>query len=930
MYRYVFVGLLVAVTAFAVLAETQSVPLVNPNFDEGLTGWDYTIVSTPAEAGIGEGPGGPCLYVLGEEGSRTKVLQRVPVNPNRWYKITFRYRAVPNGSGGGCLGNFRGNVWDQKGKFVDYPCGIALFDTFDEWKTAETMFKAPLCTGDIGLEFNASGACDIRIDEVALFEVEPPAPEPNTWARYVVERPEQQWFSSWEYLNQAGHFRKMAMKYGWRYVYREQYEGLLESRTTPLWRGEDVYRLYTEMGIPACVYLHYPAMAKYQAFYDSKPPADVPRFIDPAWHDAYVEACVEACQAYGEEPGIAYFFVVDEAFKQYRDGIVPKAERESPFWDALEAEVRERFGNGTYGLPDDKDDPDPFKWIAYCSWAADDLSATFARLRAVIDASDCGAKLLGPDEFATLVPLHWCDLAPSVDVFTGQSLSTCLGSGRYDAGFLTKCAADFTGKAVHNATQVPLYGGSPSPEEVQRQYSEVLQNGGDGQMLIGVEWHDRELNHHKYSAPARWESIKNSLKQQSKYAVQTPSYSAAGILFSSPSQMVRCMRLSDSELQTAYAFCGPVLGAWPRMLDSYAVSKEKASFDGLSVVIVPHAPYEHRVVYDALMHFAEQGGLVVVLDPQAFQFDTHGEAFEREAFLGLNFVDTEPQRLLETSWPAEMRLRVCDRTCYKLIPANEEEVVATYEDGSAAAVLHSVGEGHVLTFGTNPVTDRNSIADGQWQAFWKGLLAERNVPLNLDIWQLRLPDEGVVQAQAPGDVCITGNNFVRVQNGVFLGANRPADGYYTLSAAPDLSPESAKGERILFGEGDLTDRTSADDGPFEMPRREAKEPYKEADWANRWSADALADGLTITFTFGEVQNLSRVRFWISGAMPELTLAGFAANTEIATAQVPAQDAGEDVLDIDVELTGEADRVELRFAPGTAPFALADIEIWAER
>ncbi|MEA3365734.1 MAG: hypothetical protein U9Q79_08855, partial [Candidatus Hydrogenedentes bacterium] len=522
-----------------------------------------------------------------------------------------------------------------------------------------------------------------------------------------------------------------------------------------------------------------------------------------------------------------------------------------------------------------------------------------------------------------------CDLAPSVDVFTGQSLSTCMGSGRYDAGFLTKCAADFTGKPVHNATQVPLYGGSPSPEEVQRQYSEVLKNGGDGQMLIGVEWHDRELNHHKYSAPARWQSIKNFLQQQSKYAVQTPTYSAVGILFSSPSQMVRCMRLNDSEIQTAYAFCGPVIGGWPRMLDSYAVSKEKASFDGLSIVIVSHAPYEHRVVYEALAHFAEEGGLVVVLDPEALQFDTHGEPLEREAFLGLNFVDTEPQRSLETSWPAQTRLRVCDRTCYTLVPANQDEVVATYEDGSAAAVLHTVGEGHVLTFGTNPVTDRNIVEDAQWQAFWKVVLESRKVPMNLGIWQLRLPDEGVVEAQAPPDVCITGNNFVRVQNGVYLGANRPVNGCYTLSAAPDLSPESAKGERILFSEGDLTDRATADDGPFEMPRREAKKPYNEADWANRWSANALADGLTLTFAFGETQNVSRVRCWFSGTMPELTLAALAGDTELATAHVPTKDAGEDVLDIEVELAGEADRVELRFAHGDASFALADVEIWAK-
>ncbi|MFO7973234.1 MAG: hypothetical protein R6V12_01210, partial [Candidatus Hydrogenedentota bacterium] len=416
MYRYVFMVLLGLAAASAVLADTHSVPLVNPGFDEGLTGWDHTIVSAPAKAGIGEGPYGPCLYVLGEEGSRTKIMQRISVEPDRWYRVTFRYRAAPNGSGGGCLGNFRVNVWDQKGKFVDYPGGMPLFDTFDEWETAETTFKAPLCTGDIGLEFNASGACDVRIDDVAVFKAEPLSSGPNTWSRYVVERSEPQWFSSWEYLNQAAHFRKMAMKYGWRYVYREQFEGLFESRTTPLWRGDEVYRLYAEMGIPACVYLHYPALAKYQAFYDSKPPTDVPRFIDPAWHDAYVQACEDACVAYGDRPGIAYFFVVDEAFKQYRDAIIPKAERESPFWDALDAEVRERFGEGTYGLPDDKNDPNPSKWIAYCSWAADDLAGTFARLRAVIDASGCGAKLLGPDEFSTLVPLHWCDLAPSVDV----------------------------------------------------------------------------------------------------------------------------------------------------------------------------------------------------------------------------------------------------------------------------------------------------------------------------------------------------------------------------------------------------------------------------------------------------------------------------------------------------------------------------------
>ncbi len=930
MYRYVLIGM-VGACAFsgAVLASEQPVPLINPRFEDGLIGWETAVIAQPTQVGIGEGPYASCLYVLGEEGSRAKIVQRISVKPDRWYRATFRYRAVPNGPGGGYLGQFRGVLTDRRGKFIDYPCTIPLLDTFGEWETASAVFKAPLSTGKFGFEFNASGACDVRIDDVALTETAPPAPAPNTWASYITERPEPQWFSSWEYLNQASHFRQMGLKYGWRYVYREQFEGLHESRTTPLWRGRDAYRLYGELGIPACVYLHYPALDIYQAYYDSKPPDDIPRMIDPAWHDAYVKACEEACREYGETPGIAYFFVVDEPFKQYRNAIIPESERESPFWDALDAEVRERFGGGDHGLPEDQNDPDPYRWIAYLSWAAEDLAATFARLRTVIDEAGIDARLLGPDEFAALCPQHWCDLATSVDVFTGQSLNAIAGYRTFNAGFLTKTAADFTGKPVHNATQVPLYGGSPSPEEVQRRYSQVLQNSGDGQMLIGVEWFDRELNHHKYSAPERWETIKSFLQLQSRYIVQTPTHSKAGILFSSPSQMARATSIHDREIQSTYAFCGPILGGWPRMLDSYAVSRERAGFDGLSLLAIPHAPYERRIVYEAVVTYVEQGGTLVVLDPEAFQTDIRGNTLERETLLGATVAEASPQRVIDVTWPIEARLRVHAPTCFVLTPTGEAEVVATYEDGSAAAVRHAVGDGHVLFFGANPTDGGYVIDDVEWQEFWRALLTVYDVPMNLPIWRLRLPDEGLVHAQAPEDVCITGNNFVRAQNGVYLGANRPADGYYTLSVPPDLSPETAEGPRIAFTEGDLTNRTTADDGPFEMPRRVATEPYNEADWANRWSAEALENGLRITFAFDETHDLSRVRFWFTGTMPALELATSAGAGEVATAQLPEQHAGDDVHDIEIQVAGEANRVELRFAPGDAAFALADIEIWAE-
>ncbi len=928
---------LVVLVAVAIVATVraqmpQVVDLKNPGFEEGLDGWSSWYARQPVTVTAVDGPNGKCLRALGEEGSRVVVSQAFDAAPQQWYTVRYRYYAGPNGASGGCMGYCRITFRDQNGTFLDYPSTHALLDTFDEWVDGTQTFKTPLSIGTIDVGFNQTGASDLRIDDVVVELVPAPTPRPNTWDQLARRRSEPIVFSSWQYTNSAKQFRDMGLKYGWRYRLEEQYEELKSSRTVSFWRGEDVYARYAAHGIKAAPYIYFGALDYRNTHYNGEPPEDIPQMVDPVWHDGYVHACREVCEHYGQTPGIEYVFVQDESYGRFKSGPIAAEKRTSELWATLDDTVREKYGRGLYGLPTGPDDKNPYRWIAYYSWAADTWAQTFRRLREVIDESGCGAKLLGPDEVGMLMPLPWAELAQSVDVFTGQCLYSRGSAQMHVAGFTTKYSHDLTGKPVHNATQIVKYSGSPSPEEVQRQYSEVLQNGGEGQMLIAVEWFDRELNHHQFSAPERWATIKNLLRLMSEYEVQTPAEGNVALLYSSISGMAQGTALSSNEMLSAYAICGPKLHGWPIIVDSRALHNGTSTLDDYDVIVMPHAPYETPEVFAQLESFVARGGLLVCADPGALQTDQFGDRLGAARLLGARPEACERQRDLTVTWPGEAaasRLRVYAAECYTLRPTSREtQIVGTYPDGTAAATLRPLGSGYVLMFGANPFGSTYVSEDEQWQDWWRQLLGRYGTEMNLPIWDLRLPDEALVQAEKPTGVCLTGNSFVRCQNGVYLGANRPVEGYYTMSVAPDVSAESAGDGRIAFADGDLTDRVQATKGPFDSSGV-AKEPYREADWANRWSAGALTGGLDIDFVFAEPQQLSRVAIWYSGAVDGLTASGSEGNGWRELATVRGENVGPDVVELVVPVAGSYSHLRLHFADPGGELAIGDIEVWGE-
>ena len=919
--------LLAATTACAAGAP---VSLQNPGFENGAAGWRQWVARTPTKVDTVEGPHGMCLRALGEAGSRVVVSQAFTAAPQRWHTVRYRYRAVPNGASGGCMGYCRIAFTDPNGKFIDYPNTRPLLDTFGEWTEASQSFKTPLSIGKVTIGFNQSGAADLRIDDVSLELSTSPAPRPNTWEQLTRRRRDPLVFSSWQYTNSASHFRQMGLKYGWRYRLEEQYRELKESRTVAFWGGDEAYARLAKHGVKACPYIYWGAKKHRDAHYGGKPPEDLPYILDPVWHDGYVAACRKVCQQHGRKPGLEYVFVQDESYQRFKSAIGPADKRVSSRWAEIDDEVRADHGGGRFGLPTGPEDDNVYRWVAYYSWVQDTWADTFARLRQVIDESGCGAKLLGPDEVGILKPLPWCDLAESVDVFTGQCLYSRGSARTYIAGFTTKYSRDLTGKPVHNATQVVKYSGSPPPEEVQRQYSQVLRNGGEGQMLIGVEWFDRELNHHRYSAPARWATIKNLLRLMSEYEVQTPRTGTVALLYSSVSGMAQGRSFSSNEMLAAYATCAPKLRAWPIVVDSYALGRGKASLAEFRTVVLPYAPYETSAVFAQFQSFVRGGGQLVCADPGALRTDELGHDLDASRFLGATPKATDRQRLVTVSWPGQhaTRLRVYAADCFVLEPATADtRIVGRYADGTSAVTLTPFGDGQVLMFGANPFGSTYVSEDPEWVSWWEQVLGTRGVETNLPIWDLRLPDEALVQARKPDGVCLTGNNFVRCQNGVYLGANDAVDGYYTMSVAPDLAAESATGRQVAFAHGDLTDRVQATKGPFDK-RGMAETPYGEADWADRWSAHALGSPLDIEFVLPEARPLARIVLWYSGSLDTLTVSGRAGEAWKRIAEAPGEDVGADVVDLTVPVAGSFSRVRLRFDSAGKELAIADVEVWA--
>ncbi|HNT37164.1 MAG TPA: tetrahydrofolate dehydrogenase/cyclohydrolase catalytic domain-containing protein, partial [bacterium] len=118
----------------------------------------------------------------------------------------------------------------------------------------------------------------------------------------------------------------------------------------------------------------------------------------PKNRQKYLEETEELLKQYGND--IWGVFAGDEMVLKQRKAIFAILEsgvEKHPYIKDIEADIRQRFGLGTYGIPSGQDDPEPYKWLAMSLWLDEQVCLLVADLRKIIDRVAPHVVLVGDD-----------------------------------------------------------------------------------------------------------------------------------------------------------------------------------------------------------------------------------------------------------------------------------------------------------------------------------------------------------------------------------------------------------------------------------------------------------------------------------------------------------------------------------------------------
>ncbi len=926
--------------------------LKNGSFEKGAAGWRQYWFRGSAGASIAPDDklhrdGTKSLSIkIPAENSPFQFSQTIDIEPKTIYRVSFWFYTRATGGKGG---NFRIGPTDKDGRHLGYHCYRTLHPTGNVWTETEVFFKSPPAANKAMIEFNFHGSLEGWLDHVSCQPADKSANkdlqllynrDPAVFEELIVPGSEPEtprMFPYWSYSSDRAHYSAMALRYGHEYDLGAEFEECATHRLAPL------YRMWHE-GSPALAdkfdspVTYYPACRNkivQKALDDGAVPCrgNKPSVNSPLM----IRAFIDAIEADNEMPRKSdrdkrcFYFVFDEMFVSQTH--LPKAnDRTSDYWKNADATVKQKYGFGKYGLPDDSEDTDPLKWIAYLRWQADLSVETISQLAKAMRKKCPQAIILGPDEFATFCPVDWERMGRVIDIATGQTLSSAGGARQYNVGYLVKFHHDLTRRPVYPYVQLIKYGRSPSVETLYDWIDQSLRGGGEGLFVGAVEWFDRGLNHPKYAAGRKWQATLDIVDQlRTMGIVRRPDDKTMALHFSSFTQMTR--RAPDQSVVGAtYAMLGPRARAWFTFTDDFQVERDPTRWDEFKIVVMPDAKYAGKSLRRAALRLVERGGTLVVTDPEAFSFGLDGADLTdfRKRLFGVVRKKAEPQSTLDVDGktltnpdPRELRLEITD-------PA-ATTVLAAFADKSPAIVEHRVGKGRVWYFAFNPNSDA-TVDDAQWIRLWRSWLEKLGVPLDHDIWRFRIPRKSI--PADPDDICLTNNAIRFRRNKGDVSMNEKLPGSYTYKippkAGPEITEKPAEGP-IPFDRGLLTNRRkmlTAKMNPSGNPTD--KKAMGLENWVVRFGPEETTAN-TITVDLSESRDLTRCQLVYSGTLPEVTIEGSPdGKTWTPLGKMRTKETNDKtVLMAKAALKGKFRFVRFRFSPRKVEsrLTLAELDIW---
>lgn len=667
---------------------------------------------------------------------------------------------------------------------------------------------------------------------------------------------------------------------------------------------------------------------------------DDPWIMDPRWQEAYVERAVELAHLSGDGRTGNHWgntwglWAGDEVFESAGIKEVPKNARYQEVVE-IDREIRDSFGFGKYGMPDGREDANPFRRIAFRRWVNARLAETYKRTYALVKEINPNLVMLGPDPCGSVPAVDLEAMTPYFDLVSSQTWYSPLSyTSQLATGADTKAMVDLSECPVWSLVQ---HSAATTPEAVREQYSQVFRNGGQGIILLGVEWYDRELEHPKYVNPAKWRAmleLARTVTGMKRLRLPRPE---AALLYASDTYLTfddpKMANAEHPHTYAAYGAIGPGAGSWLRFVSDRQIARGTRDLADYKVLYIALATYQRRSVLDRIEQYIRGGGVVVCADETAFTWDINGDDLSRrwEKVSGLKRggVRTGPTLARTVSHAflkGQPELAVRFPQPGITVRATEPSVkpLAVFADGSLAAAIRPYGEGWVVSFASNPFgsPNRNTKVIELVRAVQRAAGAE----LDQMIWRFKLPPFTTLGSNDTEQYhCLTDNHVVLDTDSKMASSrNVQTAGTYTYDRFPSCIGDARKAGEIPFPLGHLTNRKAA---YAERRHGGSRNPPALDKWIVSWTDP---EPFRITFDLKATYSLDRLRLFYSGVLPDLNVRGSTdGETWDLLGSKPAGEATADVDDAIVLLRGASRflRVDVGRRRDGVTLELAELEIW---
>ena len=315
----------------------------------------------------------------------------------------------------------------------------------------------------------------------------------------------------------------------------------------------------------------------------------------------------------------------------------------------------------------------------------------------------------------------------------------------YHVGFISKFITDLGGKKTSRIIlqAFKFSGRFPTNDNLREWTSQAAKAG-----ITHLEWYGwpRILN-----PPLYREMLRLSYLWKDLPALDIPEHADIAVVFSDDSRNA----VNDAAMNAPYflhVLLGEQLGAWFTFVGENQVRRGIQSLDTAKLIIAPQLGYVSREFAGRLIDRVRAGATLIVLDPDALDWDIESGslASERKMLLGCQpGVSREASQLIPTD-EGRIRFRALD---YLLLYRGYDGVIArnldvpedatvlfTYGDGSPAVFSRRLGAGEVVVFGAQPFGGIPlGLRPQGWDTFFAAWCDQLTISRGLPVWRFLFP-----------------------------------------------------------------------------------------------------------------------------------------------------------------------------------------------